>query len=758
MKTMTTTNKKGRRRRILFMVLAFLLMGSGVSAQESSRSIRGKITNIDGDPISEVYLQVKGKNQHTHSSMAGIFSLSNLSSSDTIVVSGLGYNTQYLAISQMNPSEQVQFVLQPIEIDLATVTVSPGADVSKAISKVDLAVSPVQSSQEIMTIVPGLFIGQHAGGGKAEQIFLRGFDIDHGTDINLQLDGMPVNMVSHAHGQGYSDLHFIIPELVEEIEYSKGPYDVAIGNFATAGAIQFKTKDHLHGSSISQEVGQFNTFRTVAQLNLVDQGQHSAYIASAYRSGDGPFESPQDFKRLNIFGKYQYKTSNGSSVTLSNSYFTSSWSASGQIPVRAIESGEITRWGAIDDTEGGETSRFNTNLQYQGMLSDRTSLKAQAWFSHYDFELFSNFTFFLEDPENGDQIRQRESRDLYGSQISLQHVSEYGNIDHFIEAGLGFRSDFSNDNELSKTINRSTIQFYHQFGDIRERNYYSYFNNEFSLGKWSINAGLRLDQIKARYADQKTPSTGTSEIYDAFISPKVSISYTLNHQLQVFAKYGLGFHSNDTRLAIFDAANPLMTRATGVDLGLVYKPSNKLMLNATLWHLDLEQELVYVGDAGIVEPSGKTNRYGLELGARISPVKYWNLRVDGNFTRARSIGEAEGEDLIPLAPKLTSLAQLSFKYPSGFFGGVKYRYMGDRPANEDNSIIAKGYFVTDLNLGYSLKKVDFSVIVENLFDVEWNETQFATESRLANETNSVEEIHFTPGTPFFIRGKVTYNF
>ncbi len=756
---MTTNNYKIRiRPQFLLILLVLILTGSDIIAQESLQNISGKITDIDGDPISDVYLQVQGKNQHTHSTIAGVFNLNNLNPADTIIVSGLGYNTRFLSIGEIDPSEEVVLTLQPIEIDLATVTVSPGADVSRAISKVDLAVSPVQSSQEIMTIVPGLFIGQHAGGGKAEQIFLRGFDIDHGTDINLQLDGMPVNMVSHAHGQGYSDLHFIIPELVEEIQYSKGPYDATIGNFATAGAIQFKTKDHLHGSSISQEAGQFNTFRTVAQLNLVDQGQHSAYIAGAYRTGDGPFESPQDFKRLNIFGKYQYKTSNGSSLTLSNSYFTSSWDASGQIPVRAIESGDITRWGAIDDTEGGETSRFNTNLQYQGILSNRTSLKAQAWFSHYDFELLSNFTFFLEDPENGDQIRQRESRDLYGSQISLQHLSEYGKVDHLMETGLGFRSDFSNDNELSKTINRSIIQFYHQFGDIRERNYYGYVNNEFSLGKWTLHAGLRLDQINARYTDQKTASTGTSKINDAFISPKFSLSYTPSHQLQVFAKYGDGFHSNDIRLAIFNEANPLMTRATGVDLGFIYKPSSKLMFNATLWHLDLEQELVYVGDAGIVEPSGETNRYGLELGARIAPIKYWNLRVDANFTRARSIGEAEGEDLIPLAPKVTSLAQLSFKYPSGLFGGLKYRYMGDRPANEDNSIVAQGYFITDLNLGYSLKKVDFSIIVENLFDVEWNETQFATESRLASESNPVEEIHFTPGTPFFIRGKVTYTF
>lgn len=754
------TNKYKKRGgpQLLLILLVLILTGSDIVAQESLQIITGKITDLDGDPISDVYLQVKGKNQHTHSTIAGVFSLSNLTATDTIIISGLGYNTQYLSIGQMNPSEHIVVTLQPIEIDLATVTVSPGADVSRAISKVDLAVSPVQSSQEIMTIVPGLFIGQHAGGGKAEQIFLRGFDIDHGTDINLQLDGMPVNMVSHAHGQGYSDLHFIIPELVEEIQYSKGPYDATIGNFATAGAIQFKTKEHLHGSSISQEAGQFNTFRTVAQLNLIDQGQHSAYIAGAYRSGDGPFESPQDFKRLNIFGKYQYKTSNGSSLTLSNSYFTSSWDASGQIPVRAIESGDITRWGAIDDTEGGETSRFNTNLQYQGILSNRTSLKAQTWFSHYDFELFSNFTFFLEDPENGDQIRQRESRDLYGSQISLHHLSEYGKIDHLMETGLGFRSDFSNDNELSKTINRYIIQFYHQFGDIREQNYYGYVNNEFSLGKWTLHAGLRLDQINARYTDQKTASTGTSKINDAFISPKFSLSYTPSHQLQVFAKYGDGFHSNDIRLAIFDEANPLMTRATGVDLGFIYKPSSKLVFNATLWQLDLEQELVYVGDAGIVEPSGETNRYGLELGARIAPVKYWNLRVDANFTKARSIGEAEGEDLIPLAPKVTSLAQLSFKYPSGLFGGLKYRYMGDRPANEDNSIVAEGYFVTDLNLGYSLKKVDFSIMAENLFDVEWNETQFATESRLISESSSVEEIHFTPGTPFFIRGKVTYNF
>jgi len=277
------------------------------------------------------------------------------------------------------------------------------------ISRLDLKVTPVNSSQEVLRKVPGLFIGQHAGGGKAEQIFLRGFDVDHGTDVSISVDGMPVNMVSHAHGQGYSDLHFVIPETINKIDFGKGGYYAQEGDFNTAGYVNFETKDYLKESSISASAGQFNTLRTVGLFDLLENTKNqNAYVALEYIATDGPFESPQNFNRLNLFGKYVMYSPENDKLTLTASHFTSRWDASGQIPQREVDNGNMTRFGAIDDTEGGETERTNFNVTFDNYISDDTKLSANAFYSHYAFELYSNFTFFLEDPVNGDQIKQKE--------------------------------------------------------------------------------------------------------------------------------------------------------------------------------------------------------------------------------------------------------------------------------------------------------------------------------------------------------------
>ena len=223
-------------------------------------------------------------------------------------------------------------------------------------------------------------------------------------------------------------------------------------------------------------------------------------------------------------------------------------------------------------------------------------------------------------------------------------------------------------------------------------------------------------------------------------------------------KTGKGFHSNDTRVVVAEEDRETLPSAYGFDAGFIWKPNPKMFFNVAYWWLYLEQEFVYVGDAGIVEPSGETRRQGVELNYRYQPFPwlFWNL--DANFTHTRSINEDEGNDFIPLAPDLTIVSGLNVKHKSGWYGGLNVRYLDDRPANEDNSIVAEGYTVADMNVGYKWKQLNLGIQVQNLFDTEWNETQFATESRLQNEVVPVEEIHFTPGTPFFIKGVVEYNF
>lgn len=269
---------------------------------------------------------------------------------------------------------------------------------------------------------------------------------------------------------------------------------------------------------------------------------------------------------------------------------------------------------------------------------------------------------------------------------------------------------------------------------------------------------MRLDYFKFDYENLLTEAYDNKGEQKLFLGPKLNLIYAASPNVQLFSKTGIGFHSNDSRVVTAQSGEEILPLAIGSDLGTILKPTDRLVVNAALWYLYLQQEFVYVGDAGIVEPSGETKRLGVDFGLRYQLTDWLYANGDVNYTYARSIEDPEGENYIPLAPDLTSSAGLSFSNIHNFSGGINYRYIKDRPANEDNSIVAEGYFVTDLNLNYSIKNWTLGLIVENLFDTEWNETQFATESRLFNEPESFEEIHFTPGIPFFLRGKISVNF
>lgn len=734
----------------------FLLCMSNVL---QAQSLRGTVLDKSKTPVSDAYIFVKSGENYALTNDIGKFELKGVTVGDMIHISLLGFKTLQYAIQQTDLNNDLEFVLEGEAFDLDQVTVTNSIKATNTITAIDLKVNPVNSSQEVLRKVPGLFIGQHAGGGKAEQIFLRGFDIDHGTDISITVDGMPVNMVSHAHGQGYADLHFLIPETVEKIDFAKGPYYSDHGNFTTAGYVDFKTKDKLEQSSFGMEYGQFNTFRTFAALDLLEGVENqNAYIASEFLLTDGPVESPQNFKRLNVMGKYSVETKNDDRLSILFSRFQSKWDASGQIPQRLVDDGTITRWGSVDDTEGGNTSRTNIALAHTKVLGRKSFLKSNAFYSRYDFELFSNFTFFLEDPIHGDQIRQQEHRNIYGVNTTLFNSHDLGDVGLEMNYGLGLRYDDVDDVGLSHTVNRKTTLNQLALGNVDEANFYGFINAEFDFGKWMINPGLRVDAFSFDYVDQiPTAYTSLSE-QTAFLSPKFNVIYNPNSKWQLFFKSGMGFHSNDTRVVVEQNGKEILPAAYGTDLGAVWKPLPRMWLNVAAWYLFLEQEFVYVGDAGIVEPSGKTQRQGIDVGLRYQLSEHLFFNADLNYTHARSIEEEAGADRIPLAPELTSVGGLTFQHPNGFSGSLRYRYIKDRPANEDNSIVADGYFILDANANYTFKNITLGLSVENLLDQEWNEAQFATESRLQNEVEPVEEIHFTPGVPFFLKGSVKYSF
>ncbi|WP_439879736.1 TonB-dependent receptor [Pontibacter sp. MBLB2868] len=721
-------------------------------------SIKGKVYSKDKNtPLQGATVAVANTDKGATTDAFGIYSLTGLPfGKQTLYISYLGYRTLTQTVDiKEGETLQLNILLEPGLVDLSEVTVnSQKQEALGTISALDVNLRPVQSSQEVLRVIPGLFIGQHAGGGKAEQIFLRGFDIDHGTDIRLTVDGMPVNMVSHAHGQGYSDLHFIIPETIEGVEYGKGPYQADQGNFATAGYASFSTRRSISNSSLKLEGGLYDTYRAVGMFDLLGeaarQKQQHAYVATEYMYTNGYFNSPQNFNRLNLFGRYQGMVGQDKILSLSLSTFRSKWDASGQIPLRAVESGLIDRFGSIDDTEGGATSRQNANLTLTSILPNGATLDNQIYLVNYDFELYSNFTFFLNDPINGDQIRQRESRNIYGQSSTYTQEGSLFNKRITSEAGVEMRYDVVQGSELSRTKGRSITLSEAKKGDIDELNLAAYLSETLELDpKLRLNAALRLDQFMFDYQSLlNIDSTYSRQVNTEYkVSPKVNLFYNHSPALQFYASAGTGFHSNDTRVSVQAGALQVLPTAYGADLGVNYKPIPSLILHAAIWRLDLDQELVYVGDEGIVEPSGKTRRYGLDLSGRCQLATYLFADADANFTKPRAKEEPEGNDYIPLVPLVTGTGGLTLRPEVGLFGSFRVRYLQSRPANQDYSLTARGYTLLDALVGYTFKRIELKLSAENLLNTKWEEAQFDTESRLRGETAPVSEIHFTPGSP-----------
>jgi hypothetical protein len=718
-------------------------------------------------PIPNALISILGSSRLTVTDALGNFSFSGLQEgSYQLTIYRLGYSTDTVSVPVTElEAANVMVLLRTAGLELAEVSVTGNSQRNLAqVSEVDFQLRPVRTTQDLLRIVPGLFIAQHAGGGKAEQIFLRGFDIDHGTDIAISVDGLPVNMVSHAHGQGYSDLHWVIPETVESFNFGKGPYYAEQGDFSTAGFVAFKTKDAVAQNMVKAEVGNFNTYRGVGifKFPFKEEARHkqTGYLAGEYFRSDGPFEASQDFKRYNLFGKYTAFLNASNLLTLTGSFFSSNWYASGQVPQRAVDQGIISRFGAIDPTEGGNTGRINGSIQLTTQLANGISLKNQLYYVKSKFNLYSNFTYFLEDSVNGDGIYQHENRDIFGYNSSLIKESHLGHKDLTVRAGLGLRYDDIKNLGLEKQRQRTLLGELLAQGRVEQLNASAWVSGTLALTKkLQVMGALRYDAFHFDYQNElphldSDPTTATA----GRISPKLTVSYAASRKMQLYFNAGMGFHSNDARVAVPQNGREILPKAYGADLGTTLKLGRRILLQGAVWALHLDQEFVYVGDAGIVEPGGKTLRLGGDFSARAQLTHWLYADLDLNYSHGRLLSAPEGQNNIPLAPNFTSIGGLSAQAKNGLKGAIRYRYIADRPANEDNSVVAKGYFVNDLSMGYTYKLIDFGVTIENLFNIDWNEAQFDTESRLKGEAMPVSELHFTPGTPFSIRGSVAIRF
>ncbi len=761
-------------RRPLALLCA--LLWAGAATAQNPAALRGTVADsLSGQPLAGVSVGLVGQPGGTATNALGQFRLAGLAAGTfQLRIGALGYRAATQPVTLVaGETRGVTITLAPAALSLAEVTVSQTRDPNQslaAITHIDQTLRPINSAQDLLRLVPGLFIAQHAGGGKAEQIFLRGFDADHGTDFAVSVDGLPVNMVSQAHGQGYADFHFVIPETVEQLKVYKGPYTARFGDLSTAGAGEFLTKTGLDHNQVKVEAGAYSTYRALVMLNLLG-GHHllskkpeNAYVASEYYYSASPFVSSQRFKRFNGMAKYTGQLTDRTSLTLFGAYFTSNWNASGEIPSRAVAEGLITRFGSIDPSEGGRTNRANAYAILTTALPHDAVLRQQVYYTRYNFSLFSNFTFFKDNPVGGDEINQTDTgRNLWGYTGTYERDNRLGTRNLHTTLGVGTRLDDSGLGlrHATQRVVTDTIGV----GRLHEQNLNAYLDETLALtDRLRVNAAVRADLFVFDFRGQITDSTGAfgplrGRVNAARVSPKLNFYYQASPDVQLFVRSGLGFHSNDAR-AVVRGTNPAqaLPRATGAEAGSTFKPLPDLVVNAAFWYLRLQDELVYSGDEGTTESVGPTQRFGFDLSARYQLTSRLFLDFDGNYSHARLLDAPAGENFVPLGPIFTSIAGLTYRRANGLSASLRYRYLGGRPANEDNTVRALPYFVVDAVLAYTRPRYQFGLTVQNLLNVDWNEAQYATETQLRGEPAPVTERTFTPGTPFNLRANASIFF
>jgi outer membrane receptor protein involved in Fe transport len=642
---------------------------------------------------------------------------------------------------------------------------------SDEVRRRDLELRPHLRPADILEMTPGLVVVQHQGGGKANQYYLRGFDEDHGTDLALSVDGVPVNMVTHAHGQGYADLHYLIPELVETEQVNKGPYFLAYGDLATSGAVNLVLRRHLGERSISFQGGEFGVRRTLVMADLPTLAGYDSWVAGEVYTEDGPFDHREDLVRYNFVARAG-RTFETGDVWLTGTSYGANWNASGQLPRRAVREGIVGRFGALDPSEGGDTNRHQLYVQAALHPSPSWDVRGLAYTALYDIDLFSNFTFFLNHPKVGDEIEQREERFLGGASLDATHHAQAGRIGLDTRLGFQLRADEVTDIQLNDVQKRFLLT-------RRTRNRVGEFNYDWYLGEdvtWTewlrTLVGVRLDHLYFNVRDKlhgqgASPSAGRAS--ETVVSPKASAVVTPRPSWDMYLNFGRGYHSNDARgvTAFVDPASPT-AQATGAEIGTRTRLFDSLDLAAAYFLLDLDGELVFVGDEGTTEPKGPTRRHGFELEGRWRITDWLAADVDVTQVTGRFRNLPPGQDHIPVAPRYTVTGGLTARHPRGVFGAVRNRTISDRPANEDDSLTARGFSVFDLELGYAFHLpqlygpepplLTITVDVLNLFDASYEEVQVATNSCLKSELGrdprcsgsdrvGVPDVDFVPGWP-----------
>ncbi|MBB5037478.1 TonB-dependent receptor [Prosthecobacter dejongeii] len=627
----------------------------------------------------------------------------------------------------------------------------------------DFMSRPLMRRGEILETIPGVIITQHAGGGKANQYFLRGFNLDHGTDFSISLDGMPLNMRTHAHGQGYTDLNPVIPELVQAIDYAKGTYTAADGDLSTAGSANFLLWDTMPENILRLEFGEYNYYRaliagTLPIVAAEQQGmQQGLTYGLEYNYYDGPWQQAEEFNRWNGLLRY-FKGDEDNKFSITFMGYRGSWVSTDQIPRRAVINGTLDRFSTLDPSAGGDSERYSLNMAYEHRDDDVVT-RANLYGIYYSLGLFSNFTYFTQGPQ-GDQFEQSEKRWVFGGQVSRTWEDrDLFGIKSDLTLGFQTRHDLINGIGLYQTRNRKRFVTTRE-DDIWEGSAGLYGEMVNRWTPWFRTVlGLRGDLY---YFDSlQSTVNGEDAEWAGIISPKFSAIFGPWHETELYLNFGTGFHSNDARgvTARSLQADPLV-RTMGAEIGLRTQAIPELTTTLALFWLQSDSELIYVGDAGTNEPGPGSERYGVELATYWRPNQWFSADAEVAMTYAR-LKDSGNADRIPNSVPVMFSGGFTLGAQGnadGWFTGVRVRAFTGRPLEETGRIEGRESFMVNGTVGYRRKNWEAAVDCLNILNRADNDIEYAYESQLPNEAVAVNDVHFHPVEPRMFRFRVTYRF
>jgi hypothetical protein len=623
---------------------------------------------------------------------------------------------------------------------------------------------PLLRPAEVLEFVPGVVVTQHRGGGKANQYFLRGFNLDHGTDFATWVGGMPVNMPSHAHGQGYSDLNFLIPEVIARIDYAKGPYFASQGDFSSAGNARIALADRLERNLAELRVGG-NGFGRMLAAGSTATGAGNLLAAIELARNDGPWQHPEDLRRWSGMARLSRgDAAEGWSVTAMG--YGSRWNATDQVPRRALDAGLIERFGTLDATDGGDTARYSLSFESR-LRGTHGTTEASAYAIRSRLDLYSNFTYVLDDPEAADQFEQAEQRTVVGGR--LQHRWDGTLLGRGLSqrAGVEVRHDRVSPVGLYRTAARERLATTRE-DRVRQGAAGAFYEATLRLSDLlRSTAGVRYDRHRFQVASDDPVNGGARGA--GVLSPKLATAWTLAPSAEVFANWGRGFHSNDARGATIardprtgeavDRVTPL-ARSTGSELGLRLEPVARLQSSLAVWQLRLASELLFVGDAGTTEASRPSRRRGAEWNNHYATAGGVLLDLDASWSRARFADDDPAGNRIPGAVERVVSAAVTLDDGGPWSASLQLRHFGARALVEDGSVRSRPTTLAYARVGYRFDRTwSASLDAFNLFDRKASDIDYYYASRLRGEpADGIADVHFHPVEPRTLRLSIRASF